>query len=148
MNKIATCVWTLLGLVFLVPACGADADDLPPVYQCQGKALACASRSLTQCKLGADCQIGGTCGGTPASCSSLSGVDCLGQQGCMWTFAGTTESCSGVPKPCSDQKSEFDCSETKGCSWTQACTGDNPSCAALSQNDCKLISGCTWKQIN
>ncbi|MFZ5896839.1 MAG: hypothetical protein ACOY0T_37630 [Myxococcota bacterium] len=152
MKKIVMCVLTLLGALSLVPACGGDGEDLPPVYMCQGKALACASRTLDQCMLGADCQIGGRCSGTPAYCGGLTGVDCLSQDGCTWDISDTgVQSCSGVPKPCSDQKYEFDCTGMKGCSWTPGCTPlgtTAPSCIGLSQNQCKLISGCAWTRAN
>lgn len=148
MKKIVICVWTLLGALALVPACGGEdpVEELPPVYSCQGKALACTSRTLAQCRLGGGCEVGGTCSGAAASCSSLTGVDCLSQDGCDWDISTTlVESCTGVPDLCSAKKYEFDCTGMKGCSWSQACTGDEaPSCIALNQTQCKEMPGCSW----
>lgn len=147
MKKIAVCLGALLGALALVPACGGDdaTEDLPPVYSCQGKALACASRTVDQCKLGGDCQVGGTCGGIPAHCDGLSGSECVSQDGCTWSVDALGESCTGAAKPCADQNSQLNCTRIKNCSWTQSCTGDQaPSCIALTQTQCKQITGCSW----
>lgn len=131
-------------------ATDANVPDATPdaaLTDCHGT-RSCASLAGLECTAaGCETEMGGSCGGTAAACSTYTGkpARCL-LAGCTPAL-DANQTCSGSPNSCADTNLNLCGAELgpEGCTPSGACSGTADPCPTYTNElQCNLQPGCDW----